>query len=106
MAVWPDADELKRVLDVDPESDVWAGTLDRILVAAIAHVKRDIGAWDDYDVPTDAQAQAALRLAELTALRPEVSASMAGTAGGLVAIARDPVYLSLLFGSRRRFRFA
>ncbi len=101
---WPKLDELKQVLDV--ESDDWDGEandyggetrLTRLLAAAIARVKLDVGDWDEYvDVPDDALSQAALRMAELMALRP-------GTAAGMSA---DPTYQRLLYGHRRTFGLA
>lgn len=94
MATWPEVEELKRVLDVDPESTVWEDTLDRILASAIARVKSEVGNWDEYQEPTDAQSQAALRMAELLALRPDAAPA---------SVSRDSVYVALLYGSRRRF---
>jgi len=102
MAAWPELDELKQVLDVT--SDDWDGDgyedttrLSRLLSAAIDRVKHDTGDWDEYtDEPTDGLAQAALRMAELMALRPEVAAGAVG----------DPTYQHLLKGHRRRFSVA
>lgn len=101
---WPQLDELKQVLDV--ESDDWDGAandyggetrLSRLLAAAIEKVKKDVGAWDEYvDVPDDNLSQAALRMAELLALRP----------GAAVDTIDDPSYRRLLFGHRRRFGIA
>lgn len=91
---WPTLAELRKVLDVDPESTAWNTTLTRVLTSAIQQVKDDIGAWDELlDMPTCKQAQAALRMAELMALRPESA----------VAATADPTYQRLLTGSRRRF---
>jgi hypothetical protein len=102
MADWPDVDELKQVLNVDDDPDKWGTTLARVLASGIDQVKSDIGEWDDeVDEPTDRQAQAALRAAELIALRPEAQA-----AGGTGFIADDPTYVRLLKGSRRRFAFS
>lgn len=98
MADWPGTDELKQVLDVDLETDNWTTTLDRVLAAAIAKVKLDVGSWDDVtDAPDDNLAQAALRMAELMAQRP-------GSIG--VQLESDPQYHALLFGHRRRFGIA
>jgi hypothetical protein len=95
VADWPGPDEVKRVLDVTSED--WDDTLDRVLSAAIERVKHDVGSWDDgVDEPDDNLAQAALRMAELLALRPE-AAAQART---------DPTYSRLLFGHRRRFGIA
>lgn len=98
MADWPDVDELKQVLNVDTDADNWSTTLDRVLNSAIARVKSDVGSWDDAtDEPDDSLAQAALRMAELIALRPETAASVGDN---------DPTYRRLLFGHRKRFGFA
>jgi len=92
---WPDVEELKQVLDVT--SDDWEVTLERVLESAIARVKLDVGLWDDIvDEPDWALAQAALRMGELLALRPEAAAQAAS----------DPTYQRLLFGHRRRFGIA
>jgi hypothetical protein len=92
MIDWPDAAELAQVLDIT--SDDWDDTIDRILASAIARVKLDVGAWDeDIDEPDDALAQAALRMGELLALRPEAAAQAS----------QDPTYTRLLYGHRRRF---
>lgn len=91
---WPTLAELKKVVDVDPQSSDWDTTLGRVLTSAIQQVKDDIGTWDELiDVPTCKQAQAALRMAELLGLRPETAA----------AASADPTYQRLLFGSHRRF---
>jgi hypothetical protein len=102
VAAWPELDELKQVLDVT--SDDWDGDADydltrlaRLLAAAIERVKMDVGDWDEYeDEPDDALAQAALRMAELMALRPEVAPAALG----------DPTYARLLKGHRRVFGVA
>lgn len=97
MADWPDLDEFKQVVNIDFQVDNWTTTLQRILDAAIARVKLDVGVWDDVlDEPTPALAQAALRMAELIAERPE--AATEGT--------DDPTYQRLLFGGRKRFALA
>jgi hypothetical protein len=94
MADWPDADELKQVLDLNDDPDNWTVTIDRILSAAIARVKLDVGVWDELvDEPDEALAQAALRMGELIAERP--AASQSGT--------DDPTYWRLMYGHRRRF---
>lgn len=103
MAAWPELDELKQVLDIG-DTEVWDGDedydltrLSRLLASAIDRVKTDVGNWDEYeDEPTDRMAQAALRMAELMALRPEV-------APGALA---DPTYARLLKGYRRVFGIA
>lgn len=95
MADWPDADEVKQVLDIASED--WDDTIDRVLSAAIVRVKDDVGAWDeDTDEPDDNLAQAALRMAELLALRPEAAAQAQA----------DPTYQRLIKGRRKRFAIA
>ena len=97
MAQWPTVEELKQVLDVT--SDDWDTTLDGVLAAAIIKVKKDVGQWNDTsDEPDDSLNRAALRMAELMALKPEVAALVAGN-GKM----RDPAYLGYLFGHRRSF---
>lgn len=94
MADWPDADELKQVLNVD--SDDWVTTLERVRQAAIKKVKSDRGAWDELvDEPDDNLAQAALRMAELISERPP------GVT--LSELSKDPTYRTLMSGHRRRF---
>ncbi len=94
MADWPDADELKQVLDLNDDPDNWTVTIDRILAAAIARVKLDVGSWDELtDEPDEALAQAALRMGELIAERPV--AAQSGT--------DDPTYWRLMYGHRKRF---
>lgn len=108
MAAWPELDELKQVLDVT--SDDWDGEaesgggedvttrLTRLLAAAIAKVKADVGDWvETTDEPDDSLAQAALRMAELFALKPELSAQVGFN---------DPTYARLLYGHRRTFGVA
>jgi hypothetical protein len=101
MAAWPEIEELKQVLDVtssDWDGDYDGTRLTRLLSAAIVKVKLDVGDWDeDEDDPTDNLAQAALRMAELIALKPEVAAQVGSS---------DPTYLRLLYGHRRTFGIA
>jgi len=93
---WPDTDELAQVLNIAPDEavDDWQTTLDRVMAAGIAKVKSDVGLWGatDEDTPPDSLAQAALRMAELIASRPSDPAN-----------GRDPTYVTLLTGYRRRF---
>jgi hypothetical protein len=103
MATWPDTAELAQVLNVDNVSD-WQTTLDRVLAAAIRKVKSDVGLWDDnVDEPDDSLAQAALRMAELMATRPDAAV---GRFVSAPATTSDPTYLRLLSGHRRRFGIA
>lgn len=100
MAEWPDLDELKQYLDItstDWDGDEDGTRLTRVLASAIARVKLDVGNWDeDEDEPDNALAQAALRMAELLALKPESA----------VDTVSDPSYKRLLFGHRRKFGVA
>ena len=103
MADWPDADELKRVLNID--SDDWDTTVDRVLAAAINTVKDDVGNWsEDDDEPDDMLAQAALRMGELISVRPTTQLeSRRGRDMALSTLSNDPTYRSLLKGHRRAF---
>jgi hypothetical protein len=100
MAAWPELDELKQLLDVtsedfDGNDDYELTRLSRVLAAAIDRVKNDVGAWDeDTDAPTERLAQAALRMAELLATRPESE------------MTRDVTYSRLIYGHRRKFGVA
>ena len=95
MADWPDPAELARVLNVEgSNADDWNVTLDRVMASAIRKVKSDVGSWDeDVDQPDDNLAGAALRMAELLALRPEAAADSI----------KDPTYARLMSGHRRVF---
>jgi hypothetical protein len=95
VAEWPDLDELKLRLDVESsDHDV---TLEKDLAAGIARVKQDVGLWDDYlNEPDDQLSQAALRMAELIATRPEPTP-------GTAPLTADVTYQRLIAGHRRRF---
>lgn len=108
MAEWPELEELKQVLNVDPDgNDDWDATLGLILASAIEKVKADVGEWDDdVDSPTDALSRAALRMAELMAQRPTVLSTFAqGRQSRNASLSDDPAYQAHLFGSRKRFGF-
>lgn len=101
MSEWPTLAELKQLLSVT--NDDWDGVSDydqethfsRVLAAAIEKVQDDVGGWDDVlDVPDARLAQAALRMAELIATRPDSDND------------RDQTYLRLLKGHRRTFGVA
>lgn len=95
MADWPDTAELAQVLDT-PSGD-WDDIFDRVMAAAIAKVKADVGNWvEETDEPDDSLAQAALRMAELMAQRPDSPS----------APINDPTYDRLLYGHRRSFGIA
>jgi len=103
MAAWPDTAELAQVLNVENVTD-WQTTLDRVLAAAIRKVKSDVGLWDDnVDEPDASLAQAALRMAELMATRPDAGI---GRFASAQVTTTDPTYLRLLSGHRRRFGLA
>jgi hypothetical protein len=101
MAVWPELDELKQVLDVtssDWDGDYDGTRLTGLLAAAIERVKLDVGNWVEYaDEPDDNLARAALRMAELMALKPELASAVG---------VNDPTYQRLIFGHRRTFGIA
>ena len=104
MSAWPELDEIKQVLDIT--SDDWDGAEDeymvttrltRALESAIAYVKAVIGDWDELlDEPTANQSQAALRMAELLATRPDTDPR---------AI-HDVTFQRLMVGSRRKWGIA
>lgn len=105
MADWPEADELKQVLNVD--SDDWQTTLERVRLAAIARVKSDVGQWDELtDEPDENLAQAALRMAELISERPGLLAGGFRSTSNFTDLSDDPTYRSLLVGRRRSFGIA
>jgi len=92
MAAWPDSTQLARSQDVENVDD-WEWRLGRVMAAAIARVKSDVGDWvEGVDEPDDALAEAALRMADLMSQKvsPEAASS-------------DAQYRNLLFGHRRRF---
>lgn len=104
MADWPTLEELKQVLDVT--DDNWDGDseedapsrLEAVRLSAIERVKADVGVWAEDDEPDVPLARAALRMAELMALRPESSAQFAAQVG-----MTDPAYQHHMFGHHKRF---
>ncbi len=98
---WPTLDELKQVLDVTSED--WDGDLDgtrltAVLESAIEHVKRETGFTDYEDFPSVGQSRAALRMAELMALRPDSSAQFEAQVGQ-----SDQAYKNHLYGEHKRW---
>lgn len=109
MVNWPDVEELKQFLDVtgtewdgfEDESEEESITrLSRVLAAAIAYVKQDVGEWDELVDEPDAQlADAAMAAAiKFASLKRQVAAAE--------AIRSDPVYQAAIRGHRKRFSFA
>lgn len=93
---WPTLDELKKIVDVDPNSDTFDLTIQRQLDAAIALVKAETGAWDDViDLPDASLAGAALRAGYLLSLKENPA-----------QIVKDTVFATYMHGKRRRFSFA
>ncbi len=103
-AAWPELDELKQMLDVDPTTNVWDGDqhddivgptrLTRLLLRAIEFVKQERGNWNEYDdEPDEGLSQAALRIACLLAQQPN-NATPASVSG-------DTRYQALMKGKRR-----
>lgn len=91
---WPTLDELRTLLDVDPESTVHDWDIEAIRQSAIDQVKNDVGTWDDLlDLPDCALKAAAVRMAWLMAQSPQAA----------VAASTDPTYARHLKGHRRRF---
>lgn len=97
---WPQVSELAQILNIEPEETVtaWLTTLNRILAAAITHVKAEVGRWDDgVNTPNDNLAGAALRMAELMSQRPGTSTAPATT---------DAAYQAFMTGQHKRFGLA
>lgn len=96
MAEWPTLEQVKRVLNFEPgEDDPLGLTLENVRLSAINWVKAKRGDWDESaDEPDENLSQAALRMAELIALRPETAAAVAEN---------DPTLARLFIGRRRRF---
>lgn len=93
---WPTLDELKLIVDVDPNSTDFDVTIARQLDVAIGLVKHEVGQWDDVlDVPDDALAGAALRAGYLLSLKESPA-----------AIVNDEVFATYMHGHRRRFSIA
>ena len=111
MADWPTLEELKQLLDITSED--WDGDSDdtrltRVLASAIDRIKAEVaGSVDHFDdiitEPSDSVAQAALRMAELIATRPDAGVSRAGSDRMFL---QDVTILRLLKGSRRSFGIA
>jgi hypothetical protein len=104
MAEWPELEELKQLLDITSED--WDGDdddtrLTRVLASAIDRIKAEVAGSVEYfdeiiTEPSDSVAQAALRMAEIIATRPDAVQGRLG----------DPTVLRLLKGSRRSFGVA
>ena len=102
MADWPEAAELEKYLDLSNDPASWTDQVERIMSAAIAIVKSDVGQWDELvDEPDAALAQAALRMGELLAERPAAIQSFRNG-----RFTDDPTYWRLIKGHRRRFAIA
>ena len=93
---WPTMDDLKQIVDVDPQSSDFDGLLAMQVASAIALVKDQTGAWDDVlDLPDDQLFGAALRAAYLLSLKESPA-----------AIVRDQVFATYMTGHHRRFALA
>lgn len=93
---WPTAEELKLIVNVDPNSSAFDTTLERQMAAGIALVKQEVGEWDDLlDCPDDMLQGAALRAAYLLSLRENPT-----------AIVLDQVFMTYMSGHHRRFAIA
>jgi len=93
---WPTLAELKKIVDVDPNSNDFDVTIQRQLDAAIALVKAQVGEWDELiDVPDDQLSGAALRAAYLLSLKETPT-----------AIVLDQVFMTYMSGHHRRFAIA
>lgn len=93
---WPTVEELRLIVNVDPDSTEFDVTLARQMAAGIALVKQQVGQWDELiDCPDDQLSGAALRAAYLLSLKespPE--------------IVRDAVFATYMHGHHRRFAIA
>ncbi len=90
---WPTVDELRKIVDVDPDSHAFDVTLARQMAAGIQIVKDEVGNWDDViDVPDDQLAGAALRAAFLLSLRESPA-----------SIVTDREFATYMHGKHRRF---
>lgn len=93
---WPTSDELKLIVDVDPNSTEFDVTIARQMAAGIALVKQQVGLWDEVmDVPDDQLSGAALRAAYLLSLKETPT-----------AIVLDQVFMTYMSGHHRRFAIA
>ena len=93
---WPTSDELKKIVDVDPNSTEFDVTIERQMAAGIALVKQEVGQWDELiDVPDDQLSGAALRAAYLLSLKETPT-----------AIVLDQVFMTYMSGHHRRFAIA
>lgn len=93
---WPEADELKKIVNVDPDSTEFDTTIERQMAAGIALVKKEVGGWDeDTDDPDEMLSGAALRAAYLLSLRETPT-----------AIVLDQVFMTYMAGHHRRFSIA
>ena len=93
---WPTVDELKLIVNVDPDSTEFDVTLARQMAAGIALVKAQVGEWDELiDVPDDQLSGAALRAAYLLSLKESPT-----------AIVLDQVFMTYMSGHHRRFAIA
>lgn len=93
---WPTADELKLIVNVDPNSDAYDVTIARQLAAGISFVKSQVGEWDELiDCPDDSLSGAALRAAYLLSIRESPA-----------AIVTDQVFMTYMSGHHRRFAIA
>jgi hypothetical protein len=93
---WPTLEELKKIVDVDPNSDEFDVTIQRQLDAAIALVKQQVGAWDEViDTCDDQLSGAVLRAAYLMSLKESPT-----------AIVLDQVFATYMHGHHRRFAIA
>jgi hypothetical protein len=93
---WPTADDLKKLVDVDPTSTEFDDIIDKQIASAIALVKDQVGQWDELiDAPDDQLWSAALRAGYLLSLKESPT-----------AIVGDQVFMTLMSGHHRRFAIA
>jgi hypothetical protein len=93
---WPTMADLKKIVDVDPQSTEFDEILQKQIDAGIALVKDQVGQWDDViDVPDAGLWGAALRAAFLLSLKESPP-----------AIVLDQVFATYMAGHHRRFALA
>jgi hypothetical protein len=93
---WPTLEDLRKIVDVDPNSTTFDEILQKQIDAGIALVKDQVGTWDEVIDAPDAQLWgAALRAAYLLSMKESPA-----------AIVLDQVFMTYMTGHHRRFAIA
>jgi hypothetical protein len=94
--VWPTSDDLKKIVNVDPDSSEFDEIIEKQIASAIALVKDEVGQWDEVvDTCDDQLWGAALRAGYLLSLKESPT-----------AIVLDQVFMTYMSGHHRRFSIA